>query len=194
MSKKIILASGSPRRAEILKNVGIDFTIVKSQADESAVNPEGIPVDLYVQELALLKATEVYGKVSVENGLIIGADTVVAIDGKILGKPRDDAHAFEMLKALSGKTHQVYTGFCVIRSQDGYSVCGSDCTQVTFAELSDEEISEYIHTGETGDKAGAYAIQGRGAMLVEKISGDYFNVVGLPVRKLVKLMKKEFDF
>lgn len=194
MTKKIILASGSPRRSEMLRNLDIDFTVVKSEADESAVNPDGIPVSVYVQELALLKATEVYGRISAQNALIIGADTVVAIDGRILGKPVDDADAFRMLKSLSGKTHQVYTGFCVIRSDDGYSVCGSECTDVTFADLSDDEINEYIHTNESRDKAGAYGIQGKGVMLVEKISGDYFNVVGLPVRKLVKLMKEEFNF
>ncbi len=194
MSKKIILASGSPRRSEILNNIGLEFTVIKSEADESRINPEGIPVDMYVQELSLLKATEVYGRISAPDSLIIGADTVVSIDGKILGKPQDDDDAFRMLKNLSGKTHQVYTGFCVINADDGYSVCASECTDVTFAELTDEEIIEYIHTGETKDKAGSYGIQGKGVMLVEKISGDYFNVVGLPVRSLVKLMKKEFGF
>lgn len=194
MMKKIILASGSPRRSEMLRNLDIDFTVIKSNADESGVNPEGIPVSVYVQELALLKAMEVYGRVSAEDALIIGADTVVAIDGEILGKPADEADAFRMLKSLSGKTHQVYTGICVVRSDDGYSVCQNECTDVTFAELTDDEINEYIHTKEYEDKAGSYGIQGKGSLLVEKISGDYFNVVGLPVRKLVKLMKEEFDF
>ena len=192
--KKIILASGSPRRSEMLRNIDIDFTVIKSNADESGINPDGIPVNVYVQELALLKATEVYGRVSAENALIIGADTVVAVDGEILGKPVDEADAFRMLRALSGRTHQVYTGICVVRSEDGYSVCDSECTDVTFAELSDDEIYEYIHTNESYDKAGGYGIQGKGSLLVEKISGDYFNVVGLPVRKLVKLMKEEFNY
>ncbi len=192
--KKIILASGSPRRSEMLRNIDIDFTVIKSDADESDVNPDGIPVSMYVQELALLKATEVYGRVAAENALIIGADTVVSIDGEILGKPADEADAFRMLKSLSGRTHQVYTGICVIRSDDGYSVCESECTDVTFGELSDDEIYEYIHTNEPFDKAGGYGIQGKGSLLIRKISGDYFNVVGLPVRKLVKLMKEEFNF
>ena len=194
MNKKIILASGSPRRSEILSNIGIEFTIVKSCADESSISPEGIPVDMYVQELALLKATEVYSRVAAKDALIIGADTVVSIDGDILGKPKDDEDAFRMLKSLSGKTHQVYTGYCVVNTNDGYSVCGAQCTEVTFAQLTDDDIHEYVHTGETSDKAGSYAIQGKGVMLVEKINGDYFNVVGLPVRSLVELMKKEFGF
>lgn len=194
MNKKIILASGSPRRKEILENIGIEFTVVKSVADESSINPEGIPVSVYVQELALLKATEVKSRVSAKNAIVIGADTVVSVDGKILGKPANDEEAYNMLKSLSGKTHQVYTGYCGISTDDGSAVCESICTDVTFAELSDEEIYDYIHTGECNDKAGAYGIQGKGVMLVEKIEGDYFNVVGLPVRSLVNMLKREFNF
>lgn len=194
MNKKIILASGSPRRREILENIGIEFTVVKSEADEGCINPEGIPVSVYVQELALLKATDVKSKISAKEAIVIGADTVVAIDGKILGKPADEKEAYHMLKSLSGKTHQVYTGYCGVSTDDGYSVCESVCTDVTFAQLSDEEIYNYIHTGESYDKAGGYGIQGKGVMLVEKIEGDYFNVVGLPVRSLVNMLKKEFGF
>lgn len=194
MNKKIILASGSPRRKEILENIGIEFTVVKSVADESSINPEGIPVSVYVQELALLKATEVKSRVSAKNAIVIGADTVVSVDGKILGKPANDEEAYNMLKSLSGKKHQVYTGYCGISTDDGSAVCESVCTDVTFAELSDEEIYDYIHTGECNDKAGAYGIQGKGVMLVEKIEGDYFNVVGLPVRSLVNMLKREFNF
>ena len=194
MNKKIILASGSPRRKEILENMGIEFTIVKSVADESSINADGIPVSLYVQELALLKATEVKSRVSAKDAIVIGADTVVSIDGKILGKPANEEDAYNMLKSLSGKTHQVYTGYCGISTDDGTAVCESVCTDVTFAELSDKEIYDYIHTGESSDKAGAYAIQGKGVMLVEKIEGDYFNVVGLPIRSLVNMLKREFNF
>ncbi len=194
MNKKIILASGSPRRKEILENIGIDFTVVKSVADESSINPDGIPVGIYVQELALLKATEVKSRVSAKNAIVIGADTVVSIDGKILGKPANDKEAYDMLRSLSGKTHQVYTGYCGVSTDDGYAVCESVCTDVTFAELSDEEIYNYIHTNESYDKAGGYGIQGKGVMLVEKIEGDYFNVVGLPVRSLVNMLKREFNF
>ena len=194
MAKKIILASGSPRRSEILSNIGIDFTVIKSVADESSINPEGVPVSIYVQELALLKATEVKSRISAENAIVIGADTVVSVDGKILGKPANDEEAYDMLRSLSGKTHQVYTGYCAVSTEDGYAVCESACTDVTFAELSDEEIYEYIHTGECSDKAGGYGIQGKGVMLVEKIEGDYFNVVGLPVRSLVNMLKREFNF
>ena len=194
MNKKIILASGSPRRKEILENIGIEFTVVKSVADESSINSEGIPVSLYVQELALLKATEVKSRVTAKNAIVIGADTVVSIDGKILGKPANDEEAYNMLKSLSGKTHQVYTGYCGISTDDGSAVCESVCTDVTFADLSDKEIYDYIHTGESYDKAGGYGIQGKGAMLVQKIEGDYFNVVGLPVRSLVNMLKREFEF
>ncbi len=194
MKKNIILASGSPRRCEILSNIGIDFTVIKSNADESSVSTEEIPPRLFVQELSMIKAMEVYKRVAAENTLIIGADTVVCCDDKILGKPVDENDAFDMLKLLSGKTHQVYTGYCIIDSDNGYTVCESQCTDVTFTELSDKEIYEYLHTGEYKDKAGSYAIQGKGVMLVEKIDGDYLNVVGLPVRSLVMLMKNEFDF
>ena len=212
MNKKIILASGSPRRKEILENIGIEFTVVKSVADESSINPEGIPVSVYVQELALLKATEVKSRVSAKNAIVIGADTVVSVDGKILGKPANDEEAYNMLKSLSGKTHQVYTGYCGISTDDGSAVCESICTDVTFAELSDEEIYDYIHTGECNDKAdnsiwntnniryewqdkaGGYAIQGYFARFVKRIDGDYYNVVGLPISRLYQTLKNEFDF
>lgn len=195
MKYKVILASGSPRRCEILKNIGMEFSVIKSGADESLVNPDGIPVDIYVQELAMLKSGDVCGQITAAvPALVIGADTVVSLDGKILGKPGDAGEAFDMLKMLSGREHEVYTGFCVTRTTDGLSVCGSEKTKVKFADLTDDEIEKYVETGEPMDKAGAYGIQGKGVMLAEGISGDYFNVVGLPVRSLINLMKKEFDF
>ena len=128
------------------------------------------------------------------NALIISADTVVVNDGRILGKPTDESDAFNMLSALSGKTHQVYTGFCVLRTKDAYAVCKHVCTDVTFKKLSDEQIMRYIQSGESMDKAGSYGIQGLGAMLVEKINGDYFNVVGLPVSALSDILETEFQF
>jgi septum formation protein len=194
--EKIILASASPRRREILDAVGIEYEVVRSDADESSVNPQ-CGATLYVQELALLKAGCAAKKLAEKgrkNMLIISADTVVVSDGKILGKPKDDEDAFNMLRALSGKTHEVMTGICIFRLKDAFSVCDTSVTRVTFKELSDEDIREYIKTGEPADKAGAYGIQGRGALLCERIEGDYFNVVGLPASRLWELLKTEFNF
>ena len=193
MNKKIILASGSPRRREILENIGLDFSVSVSNADEGSVLPEGIPVGIYVQELAMLKAAA-SAKTAERGALVIGADTVVSLDGKILTKPTDENDAFEMLMALSGKTHEVYTGICVTDTSDMKSVCRSACTKVTFSPLTEKIVRAYIQTGEPSDKAGAYGIQGKGALLVEKIDGDYFNVVGLPVKLLSEILRDEFDF
>lgn len=193
MNKKIILASGSPRRREILENIGLNFSVSVSNADEGSVSPEGIPVGIYVQELAMLKAAA-SAKTAVRGALVIGADTVVSLDGKILTKPTDENDAFEMLTELSGKTHEVYTGICVTDTSDMKSVCRSACTKVTFSPLTEKIVRAYIQTGESSDKAGAYGIQGKGALLVEKIDGDYFNVVGLPVKLLSEILRDEFDF
>lgn len=193
MNKKIILASGSPRRREILENIGLNFSVSVSNADEGSVSPEGIPVGIYVQELAMLKATA-SAKTAERGALVIGADTVVSLDGKILTKPTDENDAFEMLTELSGKTHEVYTGICVTDTSDMKSVCRSACTKVTFSPLTEKIVRAYIQTGEPSDKAGAYGIQGKGALLVEKIDGDYFNVVGLPVKLLSEILRDEFDF
>ena len=194
--EKIILASASPRRREILNAVGIDFEVVKSDADESIVSKELEPV-IYVQELALLKATDAAGKLKAKNKkdmLIISADTVVVSEGNILGKPVDEADAERILTSLSGKTHTVITGICVTRLNDAFSVCKSVSTNVRFRSLSKEEILRYISTKEPMDKAGAYGIQGRGALLTEGIEGDYFNVVGLPVSTLCEILRTEFDY
>ena len=193
MNKKIILASGSPRRREILENIGLNFSVSVSNADEGSVSPEGIPVGIYVQELAMLKAAA-SAKTAERGALVIGADTVVSLDGKILTKPTDENDAFEMLTELSGKTHEVYTGICVTDTSDMKSVCRSACTKVTFSPLMEKIVRAYIQTGEPSDKAGAYGIQGKGALLVEKIDGDYFNVVGLPVKLLSEILRDEFDF
>lgn len=192
--KHIILASGSPRRREILETVGLQFDVLVSDADESSVSPENLPVSVYVQELSLLKATAAAKAARVKDSLIISADTVVTFEGKILGKPKDREDAFLMLKSLSGKCHSVFTGICVMRTDNAYAVCASEETKVYFKKLSDEEINQYVNSNECMDKAGAYGIQGIGSLLVEKIEGDYFNVVGLPVSKLAEILKKEFDF
>ncbi len=174
--------------------MGLDFEVVISDADESGVD-KSVPPHIYVQELALLKAAASAKKV-IDNraAVVIAADTIVVLDGKILGKPADEADAFGMLSALSGRTHSVYTGFCVLRIRDGRTVCKSARTDVRFKKLSDDRISRYIDSGEPMDKAGAYGIQGLGALLVEGIDGDYFNVVGLPVSALGDILETEFGF
>jgi len=193
MSYKIILASASPRRNEILKNIGLEFEVVPSDADESIIDGSEIPINLYVQELALLKATDVVNKITdKENVLIIGADTVVYSDGDILGKPHNKTEAYQMMHGLSGKYHEVYTGFAVVNASTLESVCGYEKTGVKFAELDDTIINDYISTFEPYDKAGGYGIQGKGAILVEKIDGDYLNVVGLPARKLLLALYENY--
>ncbi|MBO5060781.1 MAG: septum formation inhibitor Maf [Clostridia bacterium] len=192
--KKLILASGSPRRKEILNNMGLNFEVMVSSADEGSVDSAKLPVGVYVQELALLKASAVAKSVACRDALIISADTVVACDGKILGKPKDAEDAFSMLKSLSGKCHSVFTGICVMRTKDAYSVCAAEETKVYFKELSDERIQHYVETKEPMDKAGAYGIQGKGCLLVKGIDGDYLNVVGLPAARLAEILEKDFNF
>lgn len=192
--KKLILASASPRRREILNTAGLDFDVFVTDTDESVISPLNMPVGMYVQELALLKASACAKTVGKCNSLIISADTIVYMDGKILGKPKNDDDAFSMLKSLSGKCHSVFTGICVMRCRDAFSVCKPFETKVYFKELTDDEIRTYIKTGECKDKAGAYAVQGLGSLFVEKIEGDYFNVVGLPLCGLCEILKNEFDF
>lgn len=191
---EIILASASPRRRELLGNMGLTFTVKVSKADEDGVDTQ-VPPEIYVQELALLKASAVAKTViDNKNAIIISADTIVVNDGKILGKPKDEGDAKEMLASLSGKTHSVYTGFCVMRLSDAFTVCKNVRTDVVFKNLTEEKIKRYIDTGEPMDKAGSYGIQGLGAMLVDRIEGDYFNVVGLPVSELADVLETEFDF
>ena len=188
-----ILASASPRRRELMNITGLDFEVVVSDADESVV-PKDLPIKLYVQELALLKASATAKQVlKNKKAHIIAADTVVTLDGKILGKPKDEADAVNMLAALSGRTHEVYTGICVMSMSDAKSVCKAVCTSVTFKELTDDKIKKYVKTKEPMDKAGAYGIQGKGSLLIDKIEGDYFNVVGLPVASLAELLENEFN-
>lgn len=189
----IILASASPRRRELMENMGLDFRVLVSEADEESVD-KNVPPEIYVQELSLLKAVSTAKQV-IDNkkAIIISADTIVVNDGEILGKPYDEADAKAMLLSLSGKCHYVYTGFCVMRLSDARTVCKSVKTEVTFKHLTEEIINRYIKTKEPMDKAGAYGIQGYGAMLVRKINGDYFNVVGLPVGALSDVLAEEFD-
>lgn len=187
---KLILASSSPRRAEILRNAGLDFTIFPAHINESQRRDESA-ID-YVRRLAEEKARTAarqLAKDAVDDStFIIGADTVVVIDSEILGKPSAAANAREMLRRLSGKTHDVYTGLAVLQG-NGSAQTAVEKTRVTFEPLSDEEIEDYIASGEPFDKAGAYAIQGRGGKFISRIEGCYFNVMGLPLARLYAMLR-----
>lgn len=185
--KKLILGSGSPRRREILAAAGYTFEILTADIDE---NIQVRDPELLVRELALLKAAAVAKKVHAD-ALVIGSDTVVSLDGEIMGKPADVADAKRMLTALSGRTHQVYTGVCVLDTHDASATSKSDVTHVTFRALSEAEIDAYIATKEPCDKAGAYAIQGEGGKLVERIDGDLNNVIGFPLWLFEEMIGKE---
>lgn len=174
----IILASKSPRRQELLHNITDDFEVVVSTVDEilpKDIVPEEAPV--YLSRIKAQAVAEGY-----PDRVVIGADTVVILDGEVLGKPRDHDDVVRMLCALSGKVHTVVTGCTILSGQRKSSF--SDTTSVEFYTLTDREIEEYIATGEPFDKAGAYGIQGRGSVLVKRIEGDFFNVMGLPVGRL----------
>lgn len=181
--RPVVLASGSPRRRELLGQMGIeDFEVLPAQGEETA--PEGLAPDALVARLALQKAREVAALRP--EATVIGADTVVALDGRVLGKPSDEEEAREMLSALSGRRHQVYTGMAVLSG--GQVFTHVECTQVEFRPLTAEEIAAYVATGESMDKAGAYGIQGRACVFIRGIQGDYYNVVGLPVCALHELL------
>ena len=179
-----MLASKSPRRAEILRAVGWEFEAVAANIDETRMESEDAVS--YVKRLARQKA-ETVAKMISPAGLVLGADTVVVIDGEILGQPGDDGNARRMLKLLNGKWHEVVTGICLLRAGQSPRI-DHETTRVRFCEMTDDEIDWYVSTGEPSDKAGAYAIQGKGAIFIEEIQGDYFNIVGLPIRLLYKLM------
>ena len=180
----VILASQSPRRRELLAQMGIPDFIIRPARGEEKADPGLTPWEL-VEALSLQKGLEV-AQTAAPGDLVIAADTVVAAEGRVLGKPRSREEAVEMLSALSGRTHRVYTGVTVCR--DGEVRTEHEATQVTFRPLTPGEIAAYVATGEPMDKAGAYGIQGRGALLVEGIQGDYFNVVGLPVCRLGRML------
>ncbi|NNF99306.1 MAG: septum formation inhibitor Maf [Desulfobacteraceae bacterium] len=185
--KRIILASKSPRRKYLLEQAGIEFTIEPSNFDESSV-PVCAPDD-YVKTLAMKKANDISGRYT--DSWIIGADTVVLIDGIVLGKPTSPDDARRMLMTLSGQTHQVLTGYAILCRSMNRQFADVVRTDVRFKTLSKTEIEWYIRTGEPFDKAGAYAIQGLGTSLVRRISGSYTNVVGLPVCEVIEILIKE---
>lgn len=190
---EIILASGSPRRKELMKILGLPFSVRTSCANETI--QKGLPPFFVVEQLSLLKASSVASTVKKEgkDALVIGADTIVVSDGAILTKPKDEEDAKKILSSLSGKWHSVFTGVTVMNTQNAKSETFYVETKVHFMALSAQTIDAYIRTGEPMDKAGAYGIQEKGALLADKISGDYFNVVGLPVCKLSQVLKNEFD-
>ena len=184
-TKKLILASGSPRRREILESAGYIFTVITPDADE--VMEGALPEDLATENsrLKALAATKM------TDGVIICADTVVALEDKILGKPKDSEDAEAMLRSLSEKTHSVITGYTVT---DGEKfICGHTKTDVTMRRIHDDEIRAYVASGSPLDKAGAYGIQEAAGMFVSKINGDYYNVVGLPVSTISEILRNEFD-
>lgn len=181
----VVLASASPRRRELLALIFSEFEVVPSEFDESEMPGDLAPAESVLYS-ARMKARDVARKYP--DSLVIGADTIVVVDDAILGKPGDSEDAARMLRMLSGREHQVYTGITVIASEKERAAV--ECTNVRFRELSDEVISRYIASGEPMDKAGAYAIQGKGAVLITSISGCYPNVVGLPLYKLSTLLQE----
>jgi septum formation protein len=197
--ERLVLASASPRRAEILRAVGWPFDKLPADIDETR-QPNEEPI-AYVERLALQKAQAIAERLSStvsssERCLILGADTVVVVESELLGKPVDEEDARRMLKLLSGRWHEVITGLALLRGgpsdhEPANSQVAHERTVVKFASLTASEIDWYIASGEPMDKAGAYAIQGRAARFVEEIQGDYLNIVGLPVRLLYKMTKKE---
>jgi len=182
--RQVILASGSPRRQYLFRYVVDSFDVLAADIEEIA---EGTPEE-QVKKLSLDKARHVAW--NNPEAVVVGADTLVAIGGHIFGKPADEKDAARMLRKLSGNTHQVYTGVTVIA--DGKTLTKSACTNVTFNDMTDGEIEEYIETGEPMDKAGAYGIQGYGGKFIQSIDGCYFNVMGLPQSVLYGMLK-QFD-
>ncbi len=181
---RVILASQSPRRRELLRQVGIDHEVMPADVDETYLAHEAPPP--HAERLARLKAATLAAEHP--HALVIGADTIVVIDGMVLGKPADAADARRMLARLSGRTHWVYTAVAVAR--DGQLVSGVEAVEVTFRPLSPQQVDAYVATGEPMDKAGGYGIQGFGATLVERIHGDYFAVMGLALGRLVQLLRE----
>jgi len=183
-NKKIILASASPRRHELLKEMGVPYEVLVTDTDETAI---GKPVER-VRILAERKARAAAAQLS--EGIVIGADTLVALDDRSLGKPEDEEDAKFMIMSLSGRTHQVYTGVCLYDVAEKKVLVGADCSDVTFKRLTREMVKDYMASGEWEGKAGSYAIQGLGANLVEKYEGSLSNIIGLPVEMLGDMLEK----
>ncbi|HET6669652.1 MAG TPA: Maf family protein [Pyrinomonadaceae bacterium] len=188
LNQKLILASRSPRRAELLAAAGWQFEAVAANIDET--RHDGEQAVAYVRRLAQTKAEKVARQFAYD--LVLGADTTVVVGDEILEQPGDAATAEWMLNLLSGKWHQVITGVALVRVSDARLIVAQEVTQVRFAQLSAAEVDWYVSTGEPLDKAGAYGIQGRAAPFIEEIQGDYFNIVGLPMRLVYKLIRENF--
>ena len=184
----IILASASPRRKEILENTNVKFKIMASSIEELRLEGES-PCQM-VMRLAFEKGIDIASRQ--KSDLVISADTIVVLDNTVLGKPKDEIEARKMITSLSGRTHQVITGISLINLDNNKKIIDYVISNVKFKNLSEEDINDYIRTKESLDKAGAYGIQGYGALLVE-IQGDYFNIVGLPISRLSDLLKKYFN-
>jgi septum formation protein len=184
--KPIILASGSPRRNELLSLLDIPFEVCASKVEE-VVDETSLPEDI-VMSLALQKAHDVAR--NMKDAIVLGADTVVVIDGQVLGKPENRQDAAATLRRLSGRTHEVFTGVAIVSREKATTFY--ERTEVTFYELTEEDITAYLQTGEPFDKAGSYGIQGRGAVLVRKIAGDYYSVVGLPIARVARELQRFF--
>jgi len=184
LREKLVLASGSPRRAEILERAGWPHEVIVAGIDETLL--PGEEAAAYVQRLARSKAEKVAS--SLDHGLVLGADTTVVVADQILGQPVDAADARRMLDLLNAKWHEVLTGVALVRV-GGETGVGYETTRVRFAEMSDDEIDWYISTGEPFGKAGAYGIQGKASLFIEEIEGDYFNIMGLPIRLVYELVQ-----
>lgn len=190
MKYQIILASGSPRRKELLELIGVEFKIITSNKEEviSSTNPEKV-----VKELSMMKAEDVAAGVD-GPAIILGADTVVAHNNRILGKPKDREDAIRMITSFAGEEHQVYTGVCIIRKEaDGSckTISFAEGTKVSVYPMTSGEIERYVDSGEPMDKAGAYAIQGLFAPYIKGIEGDYYNIVGFPIAGIYQRLKEE---
>lgn len=185
MKPAVILASNSPRRRELLEQLGISFSVDPADVDERVLRGEA--PEAYAARVALDKARVAAGRA--REGVVIAADTIVVVGDSILGKPADARDAGQMLAALSGREHRVITGLVVMDAASGRTAARTSITQVWFKDLSEREIADYVATGEPLDKAGAYGIQGRGALLVERIEGCFSNVVGLPLSLLVEMLR-----
>lgn len=188
MIDKIILASESPRRKEIISNVGCNFHVIPSNVNENVIRYDRGKPDEYAMNLAELKAEGI--SVFYPESIVLAADTIVLSDNAIYGKPNDRKQAEEMLRSLSGKCHQVITGVCIIKKDEHINLKDYMCTDVWFDCLSDEKIKKYLDTNEYLDKAGAYGIQGKGALLVKKIEGCFYNVMGLPIHLVESMLNR----
>ena len=184
--RELVLASASPRRLELLRSIGIDVRVVPSRYDEPQCD------DLTPRQLAMLHAREKANEVAARlpDALIVAADTVVDLDGGALGKPRDDADARRMLRALSGRAHDVHTAFTLVDPATRTSCSEVETTRVWFYELDDEQIATYVASGDPADKAGAYGIQGSGATLVRRVEGDFYTVMGFPLGRFARALAR----